>query len=259
MDVVFMNCFLRWPNFIFHDKQTSRIKLIPQLMIEKSSTICCFAEVFDGWNDKLSNEFGKYNFKMDSVKKNSGLAIAFNPEFYKIKSRNFMKFYKKKFPDSLVKKGLMHYTLETNNGNEIDVLITHLQCEYSKQSKNYKKYREYQLRQLMQINQYIDKNNLTNYIFAGDVNIDADMNDPLFIKFLQTFDIENHPDLHHMFSKSPTYLSENRVIDYIIAKLNNRTVSQNMILTEKARLLLKDNKDIDYISDHEGIGIKILK
>ena len=228
LNILFLNCFLR-PNLIFNDKQKERIKYIPSYTIKNNKSLIGLCEVFYDTNLKrLENEYNKKKFNLlRSSDKTSGLAFAYNPEFYKIESSYFEKFNNSKYPDKLMNKGFMYIKiLDKLSRNIINIIVTHLQADYILDNKISKKkseeYRKVQRDQINQISKYI-KENLKgeNYIIMGDFNIDLDETDINFRLLSEKFNIK--VDEIEEKSTCPEY---NIIIDYIITNYINSSKTE---------------------------------
>jgi len=254
MVVVFLNCFLRSPGWIFHDKQSKRIPLIPQYTIQDNDTLIGLCEVFgDRYCKKLAAEYKKYNYSFtNACDTSSGLAFAY-PKNYKLISNTFKAYEDSKLPDSLVNKGFMHCVVKCKDcGKYENILITHLQCTYIENSprpQKLKRFQEIQKNQLFQLNSYIVKNNINDYILMGDFNIHKDRRDPLFMLFINLFDYQ---DKYHLLSASPTFPKTRTIIDYILVK-NQTTVNKTKTLSQRRYKKIIDKQGIDSISDHTAI------
>lgn len=256
MGIVFLNCFLRSPSWLFHDKQSKRIPLIPQHTIIDNNTLIGLCEVFgDKFGLKLSNEYKSYNYKFAQPSDtSSGLALAY-PATYKLIFNKFTPYSDAKLPDSLVNKGFMHCILQCKDCNKkTTIIVTHLQSSYSesKQSiKKFNRYREIQKKQLTELKQYIDHNNINEYILMGDFNIHKTTKDELFNYMINLFEY-NHK--LHILPTIPTFPQTREIIDYIFVK-NSRVQHVNKTNT-KSKPSAKLLSDVSFISDHNAIILK---
>jgi endonuclease/exonuclease/phosphatase family metal-dependent hydrolase len=267
MVVVFLNCFLRSPGWLFHDNQSDRIPLIPIYTIVDKNAICGLCEVFGAtYNKKLELEYKKYGHKYVScLDVSSGLALAY-PKKYKLVNNFFEKYTDSKLPDSLANKGIMHCVLKCDNQNPINILLTHLQCPYTEDNislKKFYRYREIQLAQLNQLQNYIRRNKLQNYILMGDFNINKNVNDPLFMELLRLFGYKSKIS---SLPSYPTFPETNEIIDYIFIK--NVKPGKTVVLGDRANIILQKNqnekfknpkhRDVSTISDHYAICLSMV-
>jgi endonuclease/exonuclease/phosphatase family metal-dependent hydrolase len=259
MGIVFLNCFLRSPKWIFFDQQSDRISLIPKYTIVDQNTLIGLCEVFGkSFGKKLEAEYQKhrYNFKQ-ATDASSGLAIAF-PKKYKLQYEHFVKYNDSKLPDSLANKGFMHYILKCKDcDNHNNIIVTHLQSsypEYKQHGKTYTRYREIQKNQLDQLKKYITDNNINEYILMGDFNIVRDTSDNLFNYFIKLFNYERKL---HLLPSTSTFPEHDYVLDYIFVKFNKSKKNHNKITTldDRAKNIVSKNKNVSYISDHYAIQL----
>lgn len=258
MGIVFLNCFLRSPSWLFHDKQSKRIPLIPPHTIIDNNTLIGLCEVFgDKFGHKLSDEYKRYDYNFARPSDtSSGLAIAY-PTKYKLIVNNFTPYTDAKLPDSLVNKGFMHCVFQCNDcKKKTTVLVTHLQSSYgeNKQSiKKYNRYREIQQNQLTELKQYITKHRIKKYILMGDFNINKNENDELFNFMIKLFDYQDKINLLPTVS---TFPQTREIIDYIFIKTPNdkhinKTNTKQLTKTKTKQL----PDDVNYISDHNAITL----
>lgn len=256
MVVVFLNCFLRSPGWLFHDKQSQRIELIPKYTILDNNTIIGLCEVFGNhYGKQLKTIYNKHNYNFIQARDtSSGLAIAF-PDTYKLVLNGFIVYKHAKFPDNLANKGFMHCCLQCKNCQQCThVIITHLQCAYEEDfpsSKKLHKYRKIQKQQLLQLFDYIKQYKLQNYILMGDFNIDQNISPDLFKQLVL---LSGYQNKLRKFPSTPTYPSSNTCIDYIFTDFP--TKSQKIhVLDKKERKILNNNKHLSFISDHKAIAL----
>jgi len=258
MGIVFLNCFLRSPGWIFHDSQDDRIKLIPYYTIMDNKTLIGLCEVFGStYGTQLKNLYAKYNYTFVQAKdKSSGLAFVYPNQYVDLIDHTFEKYRDSKLPDSLVNKGFMHCVIKYKNCDEqTHIIITHLQATYSnEQSKAATRYREFEIRknQLIQLHKYLCDNNIKQYILMGDFNID--LKDILFPFFKKLFNVQN-------YLEKSTHFDSEEMVDFIIIKNKDTKKYITKRLDKRAYKIIstynkKNNKTLDQISDHYGIYVK---
>jgi endonuclease/exonuclease/phosphatase family metal-dependent hydrolase len=268
MVVVFFNCFLRSPGWLFHDNQSERIKLIPKYTILNNNTLIGLCEVFGKhYGKRLAAEYKKYKYNFFQPKDTScGLAIAF-PNTYELVTYVFHPYKDSKLPDSLANKGFMHCILRCKSCNTLtDVIVTHLQCAYEEDNprkSSLLRYHQIQKNQLLQLFDYISFRKLYDYILMGDFNIDKNVNPQLF-DLLVT--LTGYRNKIHLLPNQYTYPSSKTCIDYIFINTNQRnqnsthhidTSQHNKITTlqSRAKKLLSTYKNIQHISDHHAVAL----
>jgi len=177
--VLFLNCFLRSPNWFFSDNQVRRIPRIVLASLEHSPDIVGVAEVFGNTNcSKMQNMFTQrgYSFIFPGSSHNSGLGCAIHPK-YKVLAATFFPFVHSVFPDSLADKGFFIVQIEHKRTRKVLlVIVTHLQATYNEWTDKHmiKKIERVQMQQLLQISQYMSKLRYgIEYIICGDFNIDV--------------------------------------------------------------------------------------
>ena len=256
MNFVFLNTYLRDPQFIFNDNQLERINYIPEYTILNNHSIIGLSEVFGSYHvKKLKQSYKKHNFNMVGAKdSSSGLAIAYNKNNFELISIEFEIFTDGVFPDSLANKGLLYCVLKNlQTQEEYSIIVTHLQSDY-KEDKNMSKntLEKYQLCQLNQLNQiynFIKLRYIEKYILMGDFNISFDNNDLLFNHMKKLFNIKEST-----LPKVPTYPEDNRIIDYIINNMYN-SKNRTYVLRNRSNDIINSckSKTLDMLSDHFAI------
>ena len=165
MDVVYLNCYLRSPGWLFKNNQSKRIKMIPLVTINNNKTICGLAEVFGNtYTSELAAQYKKHNFNLLSPNtKSSGLAIAYCGDQYEIVGNViFEKYHDRAWPDNLANKGVMNCRLRCKESGQVfNILVTHLQSAYEESyapnSSKLARYRRIQKSQLLQLQHFILK------------------------------------------------------------------------------------------------------
>ena len=255
MVVVFLNCFLRSPGWIFHDKQSQRIPLIPKYTILNKDTIVGLCEVFGNkYCTKLAIEYNKYNYNFAAPQDtSSGLALAY-PKNYELISNKFEAYTDSKLPDSLANKGFMHCILKCKDcGTYSNILITHLQCTYSDDAisdRKLRRYEEIQKNQLLQLKYYINHYKINDYILMGDFNINKDRTDRMFMFFMKLFDYQRKT---HLLTDTPTFQKTNTIIDYIL--VNSGKKINKTVTVQPRTAMMKRHPDVNFISDHLAISL----
>lgn len=259
MKLVFLNCFLR-PGILFHDKQSERIKMIPEYTIQDNRTIIGLCEVFTNRHHrKLQKEFNDYGYELIEDDYFSGLGLAYNPKYFRLLRKVSETYSSSKMPDSFSQKGIMMCVVEDlKDGKQYNIIITHLQSNYHKKDddKNKKGFIEYetvQYEQLIQLYKFIRKRRLKNYILMGDFNIDPDCH---LAALLYTLFNNNYKSI----AKSATFPEDNVVLDYIfIPHIKNY---KTQVLKAKEKKILRkfaqnSSHNPKYISDHYAICVDI--
>jgi len=259
MNYVFLNTYLRNPEFIFQNNQHERINYIPEYTIMNKYTIIGLSEVF-GSNHvkKLAKAYKKHNFTLIGAKdSSSGLAIAFNKKIYKLLSIEFETYNSAVLPDSLANKGIFYCILENiETDQKIPIIITHLQSDYAEDKKmskrTFKKYQICQAKQLNQIKKFITDRYIEDYLLMGDFNISLNNNDPIFNHMKKLFNIRLSA-----LPKFNTYDEDNRIIDYIINNISEQNTKklQTYVLRNKVNDIISNSKSqtLDMLSDHFAI------
>lgn len=258
MDLVFLNCYLRSPGWLFRDDQKERIKMIPAATIQNKKTICGLSEVFGHtYINDLTNQYKKYNFNLLSPKTNSsGLAIAYCMDQYEpVGNVIFEKYVVSAWPDNMAKKGILYCKLRCKDcGNIFNIIVTHLQSAYEESSSSnslkISRYRSIQEAQLYQLKRFVLKHNLTQYIIMGDFNIDNTLDHPLFPLFLTLF---NYHDKRDLLPTAVTYPKSRYRIDYILVNGYQHFKTKTDVLSTKTFKIIQQNmaqNNVNYISDH---------
>lgn len=176
--VIFLNCFLRSPNWFFSDNQVRRIPRIVVASLKHRPDIVGVAEVFGATNcSKMKHLFAqnKYSFIVPGTSHNTGLGCAVHHK-YKVLAATFFPFVHSVFPDSLADKGFFIIQIEHKKNKKVSlVIVTHLQATYNDWTDKHmvKKIERVQMQQLLQISHYMAKLRFgMEYIICGDFNID---------------------------------------------------------------------------------------
>lgn len=174
---IFLNCFLRFPNWLFFDKQNIRIPKIIDAIANHRPHIIGFSEIFGKKhmnNMKDNLKCRGYKLVAPSSKSiiNSGLAIAVKEKRFSFVSSTFIPFNYTTFPDILAEKGFFISNLfDKKNKKNIIIIVTHFQASYT--TFDFKMFEEIQIKQLFQLAQYILRlRKGSQYILLGDFNID---------------------------------------------------------------------------------------
>ncbi len=177
--ILFLNCFLRYPNWFFADNQLRRIPRIVDAMLYHQPHIIGFAEIFGKVNiERMTCLFQQkqYNFIFPNSGLNTGLAIAVSP-IYEIVSSTFIPFTHSIFPDSLADKGFFIANIRHKHTLHSSIVIaTHLQAKYPHwtNASLRKRITYIQIQQLFQIFTYISRfHQDMEYIICGDFNINV--------------------------------------------------------------------------------------
>lgn len=176
--VIFLNCFLRSPNWFFSDNQVRRIPRIVDLSLQHRPDIVGLAEVFGKTNcSKMHNMFTQhgYSFIYPGTSYNTGLGCVVHPK-YRVLAATFFPFVHSVFPDTLADKGFFIVQIEHRRTRKVTlVIVTHLQATYNEWTDKHmvKKIERVQMLQLLQISTYMSKLRYgMEYIICGDFNID---------------------------------------------------------------------------------------
>lgn len=177
--VLFLNCFLRSPNWFFSDNQVRRIPRIVLASLEHSPDIVGVAEVFGDTNcSRMQTMFTQhgYTFIFPGTSHNTGLGCAIHPK-YKVLAATFFPFVHSVFPDTLADKGFFIVQIEHRRTRKVTlVIVTHLQATYDDWTDKHmvKKIERVQMQQLLQISHYMAKLRYgMEFIICGDFNIDV--------------------------------------------------------------------------------------
>ena len=175
--VLFLNCFLRSPNWFFIDNQVRRIPRIVETALQYRPDIVAVAEVFGVNVIRMQNQFRHhhYSFIFPCSSHNTGLGCAIHPK-YRVLSTTFIPFTQSVFPDALADKGFFIIQMEHKKTRKVSlVIITHLQAKYNEWTDKHliRKIERVQMQQLLQISNYMAKLRYgMDYIFCGDFYFD---------------------------------------------------------------------------------------
>lgn len=213
--ILFLNCFLRYPNWFFSDNQIRRIPRIVKAMLYHRPHIIGFAEIFGKVNiNKMMYLFSQneYKFIFPNNGLNTGLAIAVCP-IYEIISSTFIPFTHSIFPDSLADKGFFIANIRHKDSHRSSIIITtHLQAKYPHWTDTSlgKRITNIQIQQLFQIFTYVSRfHENMEYIICGDFNINVHKNTRDARIFAQLF-----PSALQI-TQDTTF--NNEILDYIIS------------------------------------------
>lgn len=213
--VLFLNCFLRYPNWFFADNQLRRIPRIVYALLLHKPHIIGFAEVFGLTNIERMRTLlvhKNYTFIYPSIGLNTGLAIAVHSE-YNVISSAFIPFTHAIFPDSLADKGFFIANVRHRTTQKSSIIITtHLQAKYPHWTDNAmrKKITNVQIQQLFQIFTYVTRFHPDiEYIICGDFNINVHKKKRVARIFAKLFP-------NALLNRQSTTF-DNEILDYIIS------------------------------------------
>ena len=176
---IFLNCFLRIPNWLFFDKQNIRIPQIINALVDHRPHIIGFSEIFgekhmNNMKEKLKSRGYKLVAPSSKSITNSGLAIAVKEKRFSIISTTFIPFNYTTFPDILAEKGFfMSNLFDKKSKKNVTIIVTHFQASYTSTIFDLKLFEKIQIKQLFQLTQYILRlRKGSQYIILGDFNID---------------------------------------------------------------------------------------
>tara|TARA_B110000881_G_C18533339_1_gene494339 strand:+ start:590 stop:1378 length:789 start_codon:yes stop_codon:yes gene_type:complete len=178
---IFLNCFLRSPNWIFYDDQIKRIPKIIDGIVAYNPNIIGLSEVFGKKHISIMKRIlSKKGYTIISPNcfrptigtTDSGLLLAIKSDNISIISSTFINFEHNAFPDNLAEKGFFIVRIkEKYTRQTLIIVITHLQAQYSSLPSIYEKVQIKQLIQLSNYIKYFQHNN--QYIIMGDFNINV--------------------------------------------------------------------------------------
>ena len=103
MVVVFLNCFLRSPGWLFHDNQSDRIPLIPiYTIVDEMHYVAYVRYLRQHIIKNLNLNIKSMDINVPCLDVSSGLAK--HPKKYKLVNNFFEKYTDSKLPDSLANK-----------------------------------------------------------------------------------------------------------------------------------------------------------
>lgn len=227
---VFLNCFLRFPNWVFLDKQLIRIPKIISTLVQHKPDIIGLSEIFGKVHmNYMKTEFQKFGYTLLSPSSkhmtNSGLAFAIKRKRFIVISTTFIPFEYTTFPDILAAKGFFLVKLfHKKKKRSLTAIVTHFQASYNFGEKfglfGKKMFEKIQIQQLLQLTSYLTRlKRDTHYILLGDFNIDIHEKTLPAHFFRRIF-----PQTKHMFETGTTSDGTNETLDYIISSLNMKHI-----------------------------------
>ncbi len=241
-------------------KRRRKILIIVDEIIALKPDIICFQEINSSHTAKLIapllTERGYQNFYLsDRIINRGGLFIS---SAFPIKKAKFFKFDKqgkiisKQLADRTLGKGFQHVTLEVN-GENIELINTHLVVLYSIQSKTQIQVQSSQIDQLANyLAQFQEK-----LIVAGDLNIKP--NSELYNRFINnTKLVDQTAGKNFLTAWTKTIYGVEKVqvqVDYIFSTQDWKA-SEQKIICDQTHFLRGEER---YLSDHFGLFAKFSK